>query len=361
MNRNRTDSADPALTVRMGGALALPAVLKSLGVDPAEVLAEAGVALSLFDDPDNRMSFTARNLLFNHCAARTGCAHFGLLVGQQGGLHSLGLVGLLVKSSANAGAALRSLVRYLHLHVRGAVTTLEIDNDLAVLSYDVYQTGGETTNQLADGAVASMFNIMRGLCGPEWTPSEVRLAHHEPVNIQPFRRFFRAPLRFDAGQNALVFEARWLNHALPETDPELRRLVQQQIDRLETEFADDLPGQLRRVLRTALMTRHARSDQIAALFSMHPRTLSRRLNDLGLSFQELLDEGRFEIARQMLQDSAMEVREIAAMLGYTDPSAFTRAFRRWSGTTPGQWRMTRNAGNRTPAAPAGPIDSFTPD
>jgi len=130
---------------------------------------------------------------------------------------------------------------------------------------------------------------------------------------------------------------------VPGTDPDLLHLLQQQIEALEVEYGDDLPGQVRRVLRTALLTDQARSDQIAMLFSVHSRTLSRRLKACGTSFQELLDEGRFEIARQMLEDTRMEVHQIAETLDYADASAFTRAFRRWSGITPGQWRKKHKA------------------
>ena len=95
------------------------------------------------------------------------------------------------------------------------------------------------------------------------------------------------------------------------------------------------------MLRTALLTRHASAEQIAALFSMHPRTLARQLQACGTRFQVLVDEVRFEIARQMLEQSTMDVGEVAAALDYADASAFTRAFRRWSGTTPAQWRAKR--------------------
>ena len=104
---------------------------------------------------------------------------------------------------------------------------------------------------------------------------------------------------------------------------------------------NDLPDQVRSVLRRSIRTGHARADQVAATFSMHARTLNRRLNEFGISFRELADEGRFEIAQQMLQSSAMDVAQIAAMLDYADASAFTRAFRRWSGTTPARWRAKR--------------------
>ena len=328
-------------TVRIGGTTDIPAVLRSLGADPATVLAEAGFDLKVFDDPDTLVSYAARNHLMAHCAATTGCPHFGLLVGQQGGLHSLGLVGLLVKYSPDAGAALRNLVRHTHLHVRGAVATLAVDGDTVTLGYEIYQSHVEATDQIGDAAVAVAFNIMRALCGPDWKPVQVRFAHRKPKDVGPFQRFFRAPLVFDAAANAVVFSADWLNRRLPEIDPELRRLLQKQIDVLEVRHGDDFPEQVRSVLRTALVTGHGGVGQVADVFSMHRRTLCRRLNGFGTSFQTLADECRFEIARQMLEDSAMAVSEIAALLDYADASAFTRAFRRWGGTTPAEWRNTR--------------------
>jgi AraC-like DNA-binding protein len=339
MARDRTEPANSKAEVRIGTILALPSILRNLGVDPAEIVAEAGFDLTQFDDPDNRITYAARSHLIAHCAARTGCPHLGLLIGQQIDLHSLGLVGLLVKYSPDVGTALRNLVHFLHLHVRGAVTSLEAGDDSAILRYEIYQPGAEATAQVADGAVAAMFNMMRSLCGPDWKATEIRLAHRKPDDVRPFRSFFRAPLVFDAEQNAMIFAADWLNHRLPGTDPELRRLLLNQIDALEARHSDDFPGQVRSLLRTALVTGQARSDQVAALFSMHSRTLSRRLNDFCTSFQALLDEGRFEIARQMLEDSRTEVNQIAMALDYADASAFTRAFRRWSGTTPAQWRQ----------------------
>jgi AraC-like DNA-binding protein len=327
-------------TLRIGATMPLPAILRSLGADPAEMLAEAGFDLTLFDDPENRISFAARGRLIDHCVARTGCQHLGLLIGQQGGLNSLGLMGLLVKYSPDVGVALSNLVRYLHLHVRGAATTLATHGNLTELAYEIHQPHVEATDQVGDGALALMFNIMRELCGHEWKPAEVRFAHRKPEDFAPYRRFFRAPLNFDSGQYALVFSTHWMRYQLPDTDPGLSRLLQREIDALEIRHGDDFPEQVRSVLRTALVSGHAKADQIAALFSMHSRTLNRRLNAFGTGFQDVIDEIRFEIARQMLEDSAMEISRIASMLDYADASAFTRAFRRWSETTPARWRAT---------------------
>jgi AraC-like DNA-binding protein len=88
------------------------------------------------------------------------------------------------------------------------------------------------------------------------------------------------------------------------------------------------------------MNGRANADQVAAMFGIHARTLNRRLNSFGVGFQQLVDETRFEIARQMLEHSAKEVGDIAELLDYATPGVFTRAFRRWSGTTPGRWRSS---------------------
>jgi AraC-like DNA-binding protein len=337
-------------TVRVGITTAIPAVLRSLGADPAEVLAEAGVELKLFDDPDNLISIAARGRVFDRCVARTGCKHFGLLIGQTGRLSSLGLIGFLAQHSPDVGTALRSLVRYAHLHVRGAVVNLAVQGNLAFFSYDIHEQHVQAADQAGDGAMAMFFNVMRTLCGPGWRPTEVLFAHRKPDDVGPFRRHFRVPLRFGAEHNALVFSTQWLNCRLPSADPELQRHLQKQLDALDARHREDFPEQVRSVLRSALLTGHVKVDQVAALFSMHSRTLNRRLSAFGTSFQKLLDEGRFEIARQMLEDSAIPVTQIAASLDYADPSAFTRAFRRWSGTTPALWRAVHGARGATAGA-----------
>lgn len=278
--------------------------------------------------------------------ASTGCLHFGLLVGEQAGLHSFGLVGLLAKYSPDAGTALRSLVRYFHLHNRGAAADLAVDGDRATLGFGAYQPQVEAADQIGDGAVAAMLNIVRGLCGPDWAPVEARFAHRRPDDVEPYRRLFGAPLRFDAERYGLAFATRWLSRPLPDVDPELLRLLQQQVDALESRHGEDFPAQVRSVLRSALLTDAAGAESVAALFSMHSRTLNRHLNAFGTGFRQLVDEGRFEIARQMLEDSSTDVRLIADMLGYADASAFTRAFRRWSNSTPARWRAQRGSRSR---------------
>lgn len=338
MRQGMVRRSNEETTVRIGSTMSIPAVLRSLGVDPAEVLAEAGFDLRLFDNPDNQITYAARGRLLSHCVARTGCRHFGLLVGQQGGLYGLGLLGFLAQNSPDVQTALQSLIRFLHLHVQGAAADLVINGEQAVFGYNIYQPHVEASEQICDGAVAVMFNIMIALCGPGWQPTQILFAHRKPKDVKPYRQFFRAPLFFDADQNALVFSTSWLSCRLSGANSELHRLLQKQIEALVAKNRHDFTSQVRCLLCTAIKMGHDRAELVAELLSMSPRTLSRRLNASGTSFHALADECRFEIARQLLETSEMNVGRIADALNYADASAFTRAFRRWCGITPARWR-----------------------
>jgi len=325
--------------LRMGASVAVPDVLESLGADPAEVLAGVGFSRNTFADPDNLVTYTARGRMFQHCARATGCDHFGLLVGQHNHLHSLGLSGLLIKYSTTVEQGLTTLERYFYLHTGGAGVKLEVEGGIAVLSYQAYQKGIEGTDQVGAGAVATMFNILRELCGPDWKAMEVWFVHRTPEDVEPFHRYFATHLRFDAEKYAVVFSSSWLSRHVEEADPEVRRLIQNQIDRIALSSDDNnFPTQVRFVLRAALTSGEVTEEQLAGLFSMHPRTFSRRLEQHALGFRALIDETRYEMARQLLTTSGLQVNEIAEMLHYSDARSFIRAFRRWSGTTPARWR-----------------------
>ena len=337
MKHRRTAPRPWESTLAIGPVLAAPQVLEALGADVDAVLAEAGLTREQFDRPDNLISYESMGRLFARSVVRTGCPHFGLLVGRQGGLHSLGLVGLLVHTSKDVGTALRSLERHFHLRVRGADLILEVDGDTARMGHVVHSRV-PATDQINDGALAEVYNVLRVLCGPTWQPREIQLARRMPADTKPFRTFFAAPLRFDADMHAVVFESKWLDHKLPPADPELRGLLSREVVRLEREHGDDFPAQVRSVLRASLATGEISAGKIAALFSMHERTLARRLDASGTALRELLDEARHDVARQMLESTALDVGQIAELLGYARASVFTRAFRRWSGTTPTAWR-----------------------
>ena len=329
--------------LRIGGVAAIPAVLADFGLEPEAILIEAGVDPQLLNDPDNLITYAARNRLVGHCVAKTGCRHFGLLMGMRMNLREFGLLGMLMMSVPDVGQALRILVSSLQVHSQGAIMTLRTNDDLATLSYDVVSPAEEGVDQIGDGAVAIMLNAMRTLCGPEFEAVEASFAHGRPADVEPFQKFFRIPLYFEAGHFSLVFPKRWLNASVPTANEEMQRLLQNQLDAIRSDFDMEFPEQVRAILRSALLTSRHGEEQVAALFGMTVRTFIRRLDACGTSFHALVDECRFELARQMLKTTALPVQQIAEALGYARSSTFIRAFRRWSSVTPARWRKV-NAG-----------------
>jgi AraC-like DNA-binding protein len=324
--------------LRVSVLVHLPEVLRELGANSDALVTEAGVDPLLLRDPENTIAFRTVGRLLEHCARRTGCSHLGLLVGQKSKVTALGVVGLLGQHSPDVGTALHNLIKHLHLHDRGGVASLERSGEFAHLAYGIYEHDVPGRDQIYAGSMAHIYNLMRGLCGAAWSPTEVLFPFRKPHNPEPFQRCFHAPLRFDAEHCALFFRATWLSHPLAAADPRVREALEALVGRLEGRSAGSIVPSVQRSLRTMLMRGQFSEAGIAQAFAVHRRTLNRRLEVEGTTFRRLLDDARFEVARQLLRDSDAAIDQIAGCLGYSGSTAFGRAFRRWSGLAPQAWR-----------------------
>ena len=260
-------------------------------------------------------------------------------MGAQEGFSALGIVGHLAQHSADVGEALRNVVDYLHHQEDGGVATLSIDGDVAALDYMVQQNDVVATDQIADGGMGIAVSAVRSLCGTSWNPIEVTLMRAKPADVTAYWRVFRAPVNFGAERNAMLFHARWLRHPLPAGDATLRAMVVDRIAELENRRKAEFLTLVRKTIRTAILAGRSGIDEVAGDLAMNRRTLHRRLLPYGLSGAQLLEEIRFDIAQQLLENSATSMVDIALKLDYANASAFTRAFRRWSGQSPSQWRQ----------------------
>lgn len=335
--------APPDGFVRVGPLTNLPALLDDLGHVPAAVFAQAGFTLEAFSDPDAELSFVRASGLLARCVAATGCDHLGLLLGARTPPSSLGIPGFMLRAAPDVGTALAGLVRYLDLHDRGGLATLTDEADLTRFEYVVRLCGVEATEQIHDLALSVFCVIMRAFCEETWTPSEVHLARRAPRQLAPYRQFFRAALHFDADRNAVSFPTRLLSQTLATADPLLFRHLEREAIGLHGSPRTSLAGRARRLLRQSLAGRQCTAAGIAAQLGMHERTLNRRLREERTSFREELASVRFQIARQLLADTALPLPEIAAALGYGDSTAFIRAFKEWAGLPPAEWRRRRSA------------------
>ena len=332
----------PALTARAHVIpfRGIPEILERFNVPSEPILRAANLTFQDLHDPERTASFAELDRLIGVCVRETKCAHFGLLLGRYVNLQSFGVVGRLARNAPSVGAALQDLSAYFVLHDSGGSPNVAVQKGKVTFSYGMHARGIRNADQVYDLAVYAMLNIMRQLCGTGWQPEMMLLPRKRPPDLRPYREAFAAPLRFDAMQAALVFPQALLSHPVVDADPLLHTLLE---DRASLEMAQEgslLPGDVLRTIRFLLMSRECSRGDVARRLGIHERTLGRRLQATGTTFQQLLDETRSQWASQLLHDTRAPIARIAASLGYRDPTVFTRAFRRWTGHTPREYRAS---------------------
>jgi len=323
-----------AWTQRVGGHVALPLLLRELGVDPAAILAEAGLAGDALCDAEARVPYVEFGRLLYVAAERTGCAHLGLLAGRMLKLSDLGRLGAAVQEGPTVRDALRTFVADQYRDSEGGLAFLADSGATTELGYAIYHPYARGTDQVYDCALAAMANYLRELCGAAWMPSEVLVSHARRANDRPYRALLRIVPRFNAEACVIRFPSRWMERPVACVAPARAAGATS----LEDARSPDLIQQVFRALRRLLLEGRTSGDAVAKAVGLNRRTLNRRLQARGLTFQCVLDEMRFGLARQLLSTSDIALDDLAANLGYSGTSPFARTFSRWSGTAPGRWR-----------------------
>jgi len=329
--------------VRIGPVAAIPELLRKFGVAPSRPFARAGVPLHTFKNPENRIAFEALGRLLSECSTATACAHFALLVGESFELDGLGAIGYLMRNSTTVGEALRALLLHLYLHDRGAVPILiNLDASYVLLGYSIYRHGTPGTAHLYDVAIAIGYRVLKAICGATWKAAHVQFSHVRPKDPRPYRRLFGPNVRFDAEVSGIVFAASWLDHAIPGADPSLRELVMSAIQQARASSTMSFADIVRGALHQMVLSGTSSAENVALLFGIHERTLRKRLTAEGTSLQRLVSQTRFELAKQLLENTELPLSEIASALHFADAAVFSRAFRSWAKTNPREWRTRRD-------------------
>jgi AraC-like DNA-binding protein len=318
-------ASTPSEDLRAEPLLCLPELLHGFGTSFGAIAQRTGLPPTILDDAGGRIDFAHACRLLAECAAVTGCAHFGLLVGEHAGAAAVGPIGDLARHSASVGDALRALSMHLHLRHRAGVLGLRPRGPLDVeLAYLMHHPGTPGARHVAEGALVIAMHVLRRLCGPHWSAIEATFACDRPQDTGPYRDRFGAAVRFNASRFAIGFRASWLDWPIPGADPaEHRRLAS-----LVSDMEHSRPYPVRMLVATAPSV-----DAVSQVLGLSPRTLNRRLAAEGTTFKALLEDTRCRLARQLLEDTRMPAIEIAAALHYTTPSAFSRAFSHWNGGT----------------------------
>lgn len=320
-------------------AIAIARTLDARGIDSVRLFTEAGLDPALLRDPNGRYPVLKMAHLWKLAVAATGDACLGLRAAayvQPATFHSLGLA---MMASQNLEDALQRTARYSRI-VSNAVDIVIERTAEGVKEVVRFLDGVPVVEEAIDLVMASTAKMGRMLTGLERLPIEIRLCRQGDAAMQAeFAAYFACPVQFGAEENSLLIPHAWMQQPLPMANPDLAR----QNDRVVMEYLRRFDGaRVSEKVRAELISRlpagePARAD-VAAALNMSEKTLQRRLRDEDSSYQGVLDETRRELAQQYLRNRQVSVCEVTFRLGFSDQSSFTRAFKRWTGVSPGEFR-----------------------
>jgi len=331
----------PGEDTTIGAAASLiGSTLRDYGISVEDVFRDAGLAHETVASPEVRYPFAKMQHMWRLAVERTGDPCFGLAVAEHikpQAFHGLGFVWF---SSDTLFDALARLVKYQRMISTVADITLEETEGSVRLNVEVRRSPVDIEYEAIDAAVGVFVNLCRLATYKTFNPVRLSLKRPRPGCADRFEALFQSPVEFGAESNVLYLDPVLLREPLPGANSELARANDQVvIDYLGRFDRENLSMQVRSRLIELLPGGQPTQKDIASSLNLSVRNLQRRLRAEGISFKLLLDETRKDLATQYIRDSHRRIGEITYLLGFSEPSNFTRAFRRWTGASPNEFRQ----------------------
>ena len=321
-------------------ATGLAAFIAREGGDADHILGVAGTDLASIERPMTSMTLGVYCRALEQAALETGNENFGLRYGQQFQPSELGLLGYLAMASSTVGEALRNMGSLFHHHQQSSQLRVVATGEFARVEYQIADLAISSRRQDAEFSISMFFNILRHAMGSNWRPREIHFEHVQPAAWTEHQDQFGAPVYFSQPTNALVLTRAELDAPMPNGDARLLALLQYNLQQLglATIQAESLIARVQAAIRQRLNDHEPTLDEICQSLGMATWKLQRRLRTAGYTYQQLLLEERKELSLDYLRDPAIQISELSFLLGYSEISAFSRAFHRWHGVSPTEWR-----------------------
>ncbi len=317
--------------------------LEELGVRPSAVLRRAGLSQGLADQP--RVLLTTKELfaLWRAIGEVSANPAIGLLLGTENRTERFHPIGVAALSTENFGAAIDQMARYKQLTCPEEILQ-EKDAEEWSIQFHWLLADEVEPPVLDECCFAWVLSIARHGTGTRLSPLRVEFAQPRE-HVKAIERHLGCPVVCGAPRNAIVFRAADAQRPFVTRNAELLAMLAPQFEEeLKLENGDqNFVERVRIAMQEKLTGRRPTIDDIADALHISCRTLQRRLQDEGLSFQRVLEEARHQLARHYLNNSVLELNEAAYLLGYEDANSFVRAFRTWEGIPPARWREQQRA------------------
>lgn len=325
------------------GALSVYETMKRCGVNPDEVLSQAGLEPAEFSVSGNRID---TGTFCNYLQLAYDCSNepcFGLLASDHIHPTTYHALGLALLSSSTLRSYLKRWERYYSLITTHATMSVSDEGDHSLLQYRFFGPADNfpgAARMMREANLALVIKFIRFMYQPDYQPVKVELMHEAAAGKESmYRQYLGENLVFEAERNAIWIDSADLDRPLPAANAELAR----QNDEVVVQFLAkmdraNVPAQVHAKLIEMLPSGDCSKTQVASALFMSVRTLHNRLAEAGTNYQQLLDQTRRELAEQYMKQSDISVSEIAYLLGFSDCSNFSRAFQRWTGSSPSAYR-----------------------
>lgn len=325
------------ITTHIGIAHAMVKTLAEYGLDAQALFTEAGLDFSSLQTQERQ---EARNMqtVWRLATQHSGDDAFGITFAKNMNpmiLHGLGFSWMASDSLLDAFIR---LVKYYRLITTAGGIELKEQGEVYRVRY-LIPTQGTPAPASLDAALAIFLQFCRFTKGANMSPTKVALQREKPKNHQAFESYFQCDIDYESEFNSLYFSKTLLEETLPTANPELARANDQVVIEYLRKFDQgDIVSKVRAIIIECLPSGSPSQDKIAAAVHMSARTLQRKLVDKQTSYKHLLDEIRQELAKQYLREKGRTIGEVTYLLGFSEPSNFTRSFKRWTGITPAEYQ-----------------------
>jgi AraC-like DNA-binding protein len=326
------------MSVSLNVMRALAVHLRDRGISTDDFLREAGLSRALLEQPNAPPNHHDASRAVRAAYTLTGDEALGLHVGMSAPPQMLSVAGQLLMACPTIRAALGEMQRYTPLLLRDTELHLREQGDRAHVVFDA-PPSLSSSRFASEFTLALVLRVGR-LFVPSYTaPIEVRVRHARPDYAALYDEAFGCPTRFGAEHDEIVFSAHWLDAAQPFADEALRLLMRQRAEDLlmAQKLRESVGTRVRNALRNSNLS-EIDADRVARCVGMNPRTLRVRLRQEGVALSAIVDELRLEISQRELLRADTPIKQIAERVGFSEVSAFHRAFKRWTGMTPAKYR-----------------------
>ncbi len=329
-------------------AIVIWRALEARGLNPRAIFDRAGVDPARLYDESARYPLADMRRLWFAATEAAGDPCFGLEAGQYlhpTTFHALGYAWL---ASHTLQEAFGRFVRYTRMISTGLSLWLALVGDEAEVVWGVTDPSIDVALPAGDAAAAALLMMCRTSCGESFHPKRMRLMRPRPPCLDRYEALVRAPIEFGAQDNVMVFDRAELERPLPTGNFELARASDEVIVRYLAHLdRQEVAMQVKAQLVELLPSGRVMAKTVADALHLSVRSLQRKLAEQHTNFAQLLEDTRRELARQYVGTSRLSVGEIAYLLGFADPANFTRAFRRWTGHSPSEFRTIHSAAQQT--------------